>query len=211
MTPLRDPLPLFPLRSVLFPGGQLALKIFEARYLDLISTCLREERAFGVVCLRQGGEVRTPAGQPAPADEGVKFETTGTLAHLMEVDAERAGLLMLRCQGGARFSFEHCAQRPDGLWVAQDACLLDDDAKLPPGEAYREATDALARAIAALDVREPGLMPAERHLDQAGWVANRWCELLPIPMAARQQLMALGDPLLRLKLVNDYLRQKQLI
>ena len=74
-------LALFPLRSVLFPGGLLRLKVFEARYLDLVSRCLRERRPFGVVALRRGTEART-----AP-DEGVEFESVGTLAKLIDVDS----------------------------------------------------------------------------------------------------------------------------
>ena len=53
-------LPLFPLRTVLFPGGLLELKIFEARYLDLMSRCMRERAPFGVVALRSGAEARWP-------------------------------------------------------------------------------------------------------------------------------------------------------
>ena len=45
-------LPLFPLQTVLFPDGLLELKIFETRYLDLMSRCMREQAPFGVVALR---------------------------------------------------------------------------------------------------------------------------------------------------------------
>ena len=90
-------LPLFPLQAVLFPGGLLSLKVFEARYLDLVSTCLRETQPFGVVALRQGSEVRK-AGEPV-----VVLEDIGTTAELLEVDSTQPGILQVRCRGGQRF------------------------------------------------------------------------------------------------------------
>jgi Lon protease-like protein len=89
-------LALFPLQSVLFPGAQLQLRVFEPRYLDLVSRCLREKQPFGVVCLRQGSEVRTPG------DEPVLLESTGVLAQLQEVDAEHAALRDRRATATSR-------------------------------------------------------------------------------------------------------------
>jgi Lon protease-like protein len=199
-------LPLFPLRTVLFPGGRLSLKVFEARYLDLISSCLREQRPFGVVCLLQGGEVRQP-GAPAPT----RFESMGVMAHLIEVDAIGTGLLKVRCAGGRRFQWSSVHEDADGLWEAHAVTLQPDDVAQPPGERFDEAVQALQRAYAALAQRPESDLPEDRHFDDAGWVANRWCELLPVPLVARQQLMALPDPLQRLALVDEFLRSKQLI
>ena len=113
-------LPLFPLQSVLFPGGLLQLKVFEARYLDLISRCLRERSAFGVVCLSQGSEVR--GGSDRPRIEGVAL-----LAHLQEVDAEQSGILLVRCVGGQRVQLGTTWQRDDdGLWLATAQARADD-------------------------------------------------------------------------------------
>jgi hypothetical protein len=206
MTRLHEALPLFPLRSVLFPGGLLSLRIFETRYLDMVTDCLREERAFGVVCLTQGQEVK----QASDAST-LRFEPIGTLAQVVDVDADTPGLLHIRCSGGARFECRATHLANDGLWWADAAEFMADDAALPPDPEGQPAADALGRALAVLDVQQPGLMPHERQLDNAGWVANRWCELLPIPLAARQQLMAMADPLQRLHLVCEYLREKQLI
>jgi Lon protease-like protein len=104
-------LPLFPLQSVLFPGAQLTLRVFEARYLDLVSRCLREQQPFGAICLRQGSEVR------GGSDDAVLLETTGVLARLEEVDAEQAGVLRVRCLGTQRFEIDEPVQQPDGLCV----------------------------------------------------------------------------------------------
>jgi len=194
-------LPLFPLQSVLFPGAQLQLRVFEARYLDLVSRCLREQQPFGAVCLRQGSEVR------GADDEPVLLESTGVLARLEEVDAEQAGVLRVRCLGTQRFEIDEPVQQADGLWTAR-AWLIDDDAVLAPPEALVPTVRALANAIGALERKggSPFLRPY--RFDDAGWVANRWCELLPISLAAKQKLMALEDPQVRLRLVDEYLRGK---
>jgi len=193
-------LPLFPLQSVLFPDGLLELKVFEARYLDLIATCLRTGRGFGVVCLRRGHEVRRTV-------EEVAFESIGTVAEILDVDSTQAGILQVRCRGSARFEVTASRQQPDGLWLAVTT-TIEDDAKVEPTAALEPAARGLADAIAALKDQgvEPFLLP--HRFDDAGWVANRWCEILPIPMPAKQKLMALPDPLLRLEVVDDILRRK---
>ncbi|MFI4932719.1 MAG: LON peptidase substrate-binding domain-containing protein [Burkholderiales bacterium] len=197
-------LPLFPLQSVLFPGAQLTLRVFEARYLDLVSRCLREQQPFGAICLRQGSEVR------GASDDAVLLETTGVLARLEEVDAEQAGVLRVRCLGTQRFEIDEPVQQPDGLWTAR-AWLIDDDAVVAPPEAMVATVRALANAIGALERKggSPFLKPY--RFDDAGWVANRWCELLPISLAAKQKLMALEDPQVRLRLVDEYLRGKGVV
>ena len=197
-------LPLFPLQSVLFPGAQLSLRVFEARYLDLVSRCLREQQPFGAICLRQGSEVRTSA------DDAVLLETIGVLAKLEEVDAEQAGVLRVRCLGTQRFEIDEPVQQADGLWTAR-AWLIDDDAVVAPSEAMVATVRALANAIGALERKggSPFLKPY--RFDDAGWVANRWCELLPISLAAKQKLMALEDPQMRLRLVDEYLRGKGVV
>lgn len=192
-------LALFPLQSVLFPAAILPLKVFEARYLDLVGRCLRERSVFGVVCLRQGQD----SGR-----DGVHFERQGVLARVDAVDAEQAGILQVRCTGTHRFEFEgEPRQERDGLWVA-DVRLLADDEPQAPDESFLPTAQALANAIQAL--REQGSAPFAEpfRYGDAGWVANRWCEILPIPLAAKQRLMLLPDPQLRLRLVDEYLRSK---
>ena len=197
-------LALFPLQSVLFPGAQLQLRVFEPRYLDLVSRCLREKQPFGVVCLRQGSEVR------AGGDEPVLLESTGVLAQLQEVDAEQAGVLRVKCLGTQRFEIEEPLQQPDGLWTAR-AWLVDDDPAAPPPEAMLATVKALASAIGALERKSGSPFTKPYRFDDAGWVANRWCELLPISLAAKQKLMELEDPLMRLRLVDEYLRGKGVV
>jgi uncharacterized protein len=197
-------LPLFPLQAVLFPGGLLSLKVFEARYLDLVSVCLRERKPFGVVALRQGGEVRK-------AGERVELEDIGTTAELLDVDSTQPGILQVRCRGVQRFKVASREQQPDGLWLAQAEALEDDDQQIAPGQAFIESVKGLANAIATLKQQgtEPFLKPF--HFESAGWVANRWCEILPISVVAKQKLMELPDPQVRLQLVNEFLRTKGVV
>jgi uncharacterized protein len=196
-------LALFPLQSVLFPGAQLQLRVFEPRYLDLVSRCLREKQPFGVVCLRQGSEVRQ-------SDEPVLLESTGVLASLQDVDAEQAGVLRVKCLGTQRFEIDGPLQQPDGLWTAR-AWLVDDDPVIVPPEGMLSTVKALANAIGALERKSGSPFVKPYRFDDAGWVANRWCELLPISLAAKQKLMELEDPQMRLRLVDEYLRGKGVV
>ena len=195
--------PLFPLRAVLFPDGLLGLKVFEARYLDLVARCLRDRSSFGVVGLKRGGEVRR-------LDRPVAFEAIGTRAELIEVDSAQAGILLVRCRGTERFEVRASRQQDDGLWLAEATAIPGDESVAPPA-ALSPAAAALADAITALRSQgaEPFLDPHRLH--DAGWVANRWCEILPISLAAKQRLLELRNPLVRLEIVDDYLRDKGLV
>lgn len=202
--PLPQPLPLFPLNVVLFPGAKLALRVFEARYLDLVSRCMKGGHGFGVVCLKRGTDTTRASGQ-------VEFEQVGALARIDEVDAEQAGILRLRCTGLQRFRLQGAPwQSDDGLWQSAAEAMAEDPRHLP-GPAMLQTVNALAEAIRKL--RELDKVPfAEPYrLDDAGWVANRWCELLPVPLAAKQKLMELADPVIRLSIVDGYLRDKKVV
>jgi Lon protease-like protein len=190
-------LPLFPLRTVLFPGGLLELKIFEARYLDLMSACLRQRQPFGVVALKSGGESQT-------SDEPVALLDAGTLAELLEVDSSQAGILLVRARGSRRFVLESPEQRPGGLWVGR-ATELPDDPVVAPGAAHEGVVTGLADAIAALAAQgsRPFLEP--HRFDSAGWVADRWCEILPMPLEAKVRLMAHAGPLERLEVIDAFM------
>jgi len=195
---LPDPaLPLFPLQTVLFPDGLLELKIFETRYLDLISRCMREQAAFGVVALKSGGEARVSGGPVALFD-------VGTLAELIEVDSPEANILLLRCRGTQRFALGATTKQADGLWVG-DATPLADDPLVAPSATHANVVKSLVDAVASLSAQgaEPFLEP--HRFDSAGWVANRWCEILPLPIDAKHRLLGL-DPLARLDIIDSLMR-----
>lgn len=202
-------LPLFPLGTVLFPGGLLPLRIFEVRYLDMVSKCHKNGTPFGVVSLTQGAEVRKPSAEPSGdgfANEA--FHHVGTLATITQYSMPQPGLMVIRCTGTERFKVQSSSKLKHGLWVAQASTMpADMPVAVPPD--LRGASDALGKLIRTLQDRSvpsdqmPLLQPYQ--LDDCGWVANRWSELLPIPVALKQQLMELDNPLVRLELVNDIL------
>jgi uncharacterized protein len=200
----RGATPLFPLQTVLFPEGLLPLKVFEARYLDLVARCMRSGESFGVICLRQGREA-------GPSAEPVRLEEVGVMAHIVDADGQQPGILRVRCAGAQRFRLLGAArQAGDGLWQGETVPIAPDERSVP-APAMFATVQALANAITAL--REQGQMPFAEpfRLDDAGWVANRWCELLPIPLAAKQKLMELDDPAVRLSLVDGFLRDKKVV
>ena len=193
-------LPLFPLQAVLFPSGLMTLKVFEARYLDLVARCLRDSTAFGLVL--------QPPGRAAGA--ALPFESVGTHAELISADGNLPGILQVRCRGTRRFRVDEARQQTDGLWIAE-ATTVDDDPALAPTQALTDTVRALATTIATLKAKGDAPFLQPYRFDDAGWVANRWCEILPISQAARQKLMELPDPLIRLRLVDEFLRGKGVI
>jgi uncharacterized protein len=201
-------LPLFPLSTVLFPGGVLPLRVFEARYMDMVRQCMKTAAPFGVVLITKGGEVGAPAAT----------EAVGTVARIAAWDMPQLGLLHLRAIGGERFRIEQTEVQPDGLQVARVQPIAPDDDP-PLEEQYRPCADLLQRVIDDLgrqraeDDGEPqdpvNSIPFEApyRFDSSVWVGNRLCEFLPIPLRARQKLMELQDAASRLRLVQRFLLQ----
>jgi uncharacterized protein len=201
----QEMLPLFPLQSVLFPGGLLNLQIFEVRYLDMIRRCHKEKRPFGVVSLFQGREVRQAPHANAAKEQ---FHEEGTVALIEKLEQVQAGLLLIECSGGSRFRLTHQEQLKHGLWVGHaQISPMDVHMPVPPDLAHVSlalrqfwAHDvAKEKSANALPIRPPYLW------DDCGWLANRWCEMLPISAALKQQMLVVESPLLRLELVADIL------
>jgi Lon protease-like protein len=205
MTPAS--IPLFPLNSVLFPDGLLPLQIFEVRYLDMINKCIAGGTEFGVVCLTHGSEVRKP-------DMNETFATVGTMARINEWRAPMPGLMQVTCSGTTRFQIKSSEQLKHGLWVAEVTPLENDQIIAIPAELQNTA-DALQNLIASLKkegvkANEMPVVPPYR-LNECGWVANRWSELLPLPSEQKQRLLALDNPLVRLELIQDALGEQGLL
>jgi Lon protease-like protein len=200
-------LPLFPLGTVLYPGGVLPLRIFEVRYLDMISKCHKAGAPFGVVTLTEGSEVRRP-GRDGFASES--FNTVGTLATITMLEAPQPGLLVIRCTGAQRFQINRQEKLKHGLWIA-DVVRLPDDQTIAVPDDLRQVATALSNVIKSLQERAmpQGQMPlqAPYQLDDCAWVANRWCELLPMPLDLKQRMMMLDNPLVRLELISDMLER----
>jgi hypothetical protein len=201
-------LPLFPLKTVLFPGGILPLKVFEARYIDMVRECMKRNAPFGVVLIRSGQEVGT-AAEP---------EAVGCLAHIVDWDMRDLGVMMLRTQGGERFRIRDTRVLADQRLEARVDMIAADDLTTV-SEIHAACATTLKLIIEDIDAKgkaeqgdafnSPFSLPI--RLDSASWVSNRWCEILPIPLKARQKLLELDDAQSRMAIIYQYLRQHNIL
>lgn len=177
-------LALFPLNTVLFPGGPLALRIFEPRYLDLVSRCLKEGRGFGVVRLDAGRE----AGGPAD------FSDLGTEARIVDFSRLEDGLLGITCLGQQRFRVLEAWRQPDGLNVGRVEDLPADPPVALPAE-YAFMEEILRRILPELGALYESV---PRHFGDAAWVGHRLSEMLPLETVDKQALLEMDDPVARM-------------
>jgi Lon protease-like protein len=181
----RIEIPLFPLGTVLFPGGPLPLRIFETRYIDLVRRCMRDGTGFGVVLIREGVE----AGGAATTFD------VGTYARIVDFSQQPDGLLGIRAQGERRFRIHERRRARDGLNLA-DVEWLAAERPQPLPEDFAELGPAIDAILA--QVGEP-YASLERHLDDAAWVSARLAEVLPLPAQHKQYCLELNDPVERLR------------
>lgn len=189
-------LPLFPLASVFFPGGTMALKIFEQRYLDMAKICLKTDVPFGVALIREGNEVGTPA---VP-------ETVGTLAYVTHWDMQNLGILQLRVRGDSRFKLLSQSISKNGLIVGQVSTLPDDghvDCK-----EHLVCAEFLRKIIAKIG---PIGDAAQQRFEDAAWVGYRLTELLPFSNAVKQKMLELTDTRIRLEILHKFLVDQRLL
>lgn len=191
--PEHHDVPIFPLNTVLFPGGILQLKIFEQRYLEMTKRCLRDAAPFGVCLIREGREVGDPA---LPYG-------TGCLASITQWDMPQLGLFHLVAQGGARFSILASSVAHDGLITATVELLPAE----PPAP-----VDLVCRDVLKLVIDRVGAshFPSPLSLDSGEWVAYRLAEVLPLESRQRQTLLELSDAAARFAMLREVLRQSGL-
>ena len=179
-------LPLFPLRTVLFPGGILPLKVFENRYVEMTKACMRDRRPFGVCMITHGEEV-------APADGAIpEFASVGTLARITDFDMPQLGILHIRTEGLARFEVHSLADEPQ--------------VPLPPHHA------PLARVLEQIAARlPPEHFPKDVRYADASWVGYRLAELLPLPLSIKQRMLEVNDASVRLAALRQFLERQGLV
>ncbi len=197
--PDKQLIPLFPLRQGIFPDGPLALNIFEVRYLDLVKRSHRDNTPFGITWLADGQEVQTPGHTP-------RLHPWGCMASVRRLETVQPALLRVDCQGGLRFKVGDIERGPLGVWVAEVE-HLDPDPAVPIPPEWQYLADRLGGLIA--EHQGTGLAPnlllyRPFQLDECGWVANRWAEMLPFSTEKKLRLLAERDPLERLRLVADW-------
>lgn len=184
-------LPLFPLGTVLFPDGVLPLRIFETRYVDMVRRCMSSDSPFGVCLITRGGEVGSPA----------EHHSIGCTARIVDFGMEEGGVLRILAVGGHRFEVLDRWVRKDGLLMGRARAINQDPVVRVPE--HLSACSPLMEAIANdLRTRMPenihNILAEPMRIEEAGWVANRLSELLPLDPTQRHHLMTLADPVDRL-------------
>ena len=176
---------LFPLHTVLFPGGPLPLRIFETRYTDMVRRCMREQQPFGVVMIQEGDE----------AGEVATTATVGCTARIVDFHTLHDGLLGISCVGERKFRVLRVWRADDGLNMGEVAWLPVEPELPVPADCERLAT-TLRRALEELAEHYENVA---RKFDDAAWIGARVAELLPIELADKQALLELDDPIERLR------------
>lgn len=179
-------LPLFPLNAVLFPGGRLALRIFETRYLDLIGECSRTGHGFGVCLIADGQEVGVPV---VPA-------VVGCEARISDFTTTREGLLGLVVDGARRFHVNSTHIRDNGL-VVGDVSWFDAPARARVQPEHELLATLLARILDCAG--SPFDKIDKALLQDAEWVSWRLAEWLPLSWHERQALLQMQDADARLQ------------
>lgn len=188
-------LPLFPLNTVLFPGGPLPLRIFETRYTDMVRKCMREQSAFGVVSVRAGGE----AGEVASTSD------IGTTARIVDFYPLPDRLLGISCLGERRFRVLERSRQADGLNLASIEWLAPV-AEQPVPESMRHLSELLRAVLPQLgEVYES----VPKHFGDAAWVGARLAEILPISLLDKQQCLEIDDPLERLERLAPLIKRSE--
>lgn len=185
---------VFPLNTVLFPGGMLPLKIFEQRYLEMTKVCIADNREFGVCLIKEGRETGTPA---VPQE-------VGCLARIAQWDMPQLGVFQLNVEGTQRFRIARSRVEKNGL-VCAIVERMPADAEVPPREGLcGEVLKAIIEKVG------PAHFPAPHRFDDAAWIGYRLSEVLPLSLDTKQQLLGMSDPQARLTQLSRILTEKGL-
>lgn len=208
-------LPLFPLHTVLFPGGVLPLRIFEQRYVDMTKACLANDTTFGVVLIRSGDEVMRDKERAAP-----EFAAIGTEARILEWDMPELGILHVRAQALKRFSVSRHSVGANGL-LTGDVTALPDEPSRPVAENFAPLVRLLELIATRVGPRQfppefyettAGAVPRRtRLLDDASWVGYRLAEVLPLPLNIKQSMLEINDSEVRLSVLMRFLSDQGLL
>jgi Lon protease-like protein len=186
---------LFPLHTVLFPGGLLPLRIFETRYVDMVGRCMRANDVFGVVLALGGSD----------ADREVRIANVGTSARIVDFQTLEDGLLGLLCRGEQRFRIQARSRQDDGLNYAT-AEWLPEAERVAVADQFQPLVPLLRRALAQLTTVGQFIEP---DYENASWIGHRLAELLPLDHGLQQQLLEIDDPNTRLSLLAPLIEIRQ--
>lgn len=186
-------IPLFPLNTVLFPGGMLPLRIFEQRYLSMTKACLRDGTGFGVCLINDGQEV----GRPAMPSE------VGCLAEIVHWEMPQLGIFHLLARGTRRFRLLSTTTAEDGL-VSGEVALLDPEPTVPVAERHALCAELVRELVKRFGEEQ---FPPPHHYDDASWLSYRLAEVLPIDRLEKQRMLVSNDATARLDRVLHLLQR----
>lgn len=187
-------LPLFPLNAVVFPGGQLPLRIFEQRYLDMVKRAIADNTPFGICAIREGAETGTPAAPYA----------VGTRVRVTDWDMPQAGILHIDTQAEERFVVRSTRTEPGGLLTGSVEAVSAEPASAIPAE-LELAVEILRHIIGEYGGAH---FPAPHEFDNAVWVGFRLSEVLPLKLSVKQNLLEMNDSAMRLRILTEFLKKQ---
>jgi len=190
-------IPLFPLNTVLFPGGKLPLKVFEPRYMEMVSACLKNKTAFGICLIRTGQET----GETAVPEQ------VGCMVEVIDWDMRQLGVLDIVVLGAQRFHIEDSHTEKNGLIIARVVSVAEEPPLALPKQ-HQACATVLRRIIEHLGVER--FAPPLRY-DDSVWVGYRLAELLPLKRSVRQNMLEMNDSVVRIEILHHFLSQQGLL
>ena len=188
-----EKIPLFPLNLVLFPGTRLPLQIFEPRYTDLVSECLKADSGFGICCIREGGET----GEHASCFD------TGTFVRIIDWSQLDNGLLGITVEAKKRFRVQSYSRRENSL-LEGEITWLEDENGGQISEKYHALRDFMARVF---DHYEITFDEDSYKINEPLWLGYRLAEYLPLAVEEKQALLELADSEQRLQRIQQMLEE----
>jgi hypothetical protein len=186
-------IPLFPLNVVLFPEGELRLRIFEPRYIDMVSDCFRNNTGFGVCLIQEDKGIDNPT----------EFFSMGTYANIIDWNQMEDGLLGILVKGEKRFSVNSHKRSEDNLCVGNVEWLNDDDDDSIPAS-YQNFSDLLREIVIRYKLPIANML---NRFDEANWVSERLAELLPFDVSVKQEILEMNSALNRFDYMQDLLKK----
>ncbi|MAJ90667.1 MAG: peptidase S16 [Legionellales bacterium] len=185
-------IPLFPLNVVLFPEGELKLRIFEPRYLDMVSNCLKNDRGFGI-CLLQ---------EDTSKESSIDFFLMGSYAKIIDWDKMEDGLLGILVKGEKRFKVNSYSRNKDKLCIGNVDWLDEDDARIP--DSYQNFSDLLKEIVTRYKLP---IGEMKNRYEEANWVSERLAELLPFDLSVKQEILEMNSAIHRFDYMEDLLQK----
>ena len=183
-------IPIFPLRTIFFPGSKLPLRIFEPRYLDMVSACMRSKREFGIILSRK-----------VPQPGMLETYATGTLATIIDWNQGNDGLLGITVLGTNKFELLSMIKQEDGLNIGEIKIIeREEDFKAPPN--FDNMISLLEAILDDIDLYDD----KEKFFESASWISFRFAEILPLKIEDKQKCLEIDDPILRLNFLEPLIK-----